>query len=219
MPNPSAVSVRVVIEVAPKKAFASALDWPGLARPGRDGAAALVALAAVMPRYGAVAATAGFDLAHDASINVVEEVPGDATTAFGAPSIVAALDRVPTSAADGARLGALVEACWMALEAAAAAAPAELRKGPRGGGRDRDKVLAHVADAEAAYAAVMGLRHKPVTAAALNAMRAEMAAVLRAPSDGAPLAGKRWPVRYAGRRIAWHALDHAWEIEDRAEGA
>ena len=37
------------------------------------------------------------------------------------------------------------------------------------------------------------------------------------PSDGSPIAGKRWPLRYAARRIAWHALDHAWEIEDRSD--
>lgn len=33
------------------------------------------------------------------------------------------------------------------------------------------------------------------------------------------LAAKGWPARYAARRIAWHVLDHAWEIEDRSEGA
>jgi len=27
---------------------------------------------------------------------------------------------------------------------------------------------------------------------------------------------RSWPPRYAARRIAWHALDHAWEIEDRS---
>jgi hypothetical protein len=26
-----------------------------------------------------------------------------------------------------------------------------------------------------------------------------------------------WVPRYAVRRSAWHALDHAWEIEDRAK--
>jgi hypothetical protein len=50
--------------------------------------------------------------------------------------------------------------------------------------------------------------------------------VLGASSSGEPLKekgpeaplkapGKRWPPRYAARRIAWHVLDHAWEIEDR----
>ena len=43
--------------------------------------------------------------------------------------------------------------------------------------------------------------------------------VLRQASDGSPIAGRKWPPRYAARRIAWHALDHAWEIEDRTEPA
>ncbi|MFC1997767.1 hypothetical protein ACFLXI_09240, partial [Chloroflexota bacterium] len=25
-----------------------------------------------------------------------------------------------------------------------------------------------------------------------------------------------WPARYLVRRVAWHVLDHSWEIEDRA---
>jgi hypothetical protein len=41
--------------------------------------------------------------------------------------------------------------------------------------------------------------------------------LLRVSRDGEPLAGRRWPARYAAHRIAWHALDHAWEIEDRSE--
>jgi hypothetical protein len=32
-----------------------------------------------------------------------------------------------------------------------------------------------------------------------------------------PVAQAKWPPAYAARRIAWHALDHAWEIEDRSE--
>ncbi len=48
-------------------------------------------------------------------------------------------------------------------------------------------------------------------------MRAAMLEILRQPSDGSPIAGRKWPPRYAARRIAWHALDHAWEIEDRTE--
>ena len=208
--------VRVLVETAPKRTFASALDWPGLARSGRDRAAALAALATVVPRYRAVAAAAGLDLDAAALLVVAEEAPGDATTSFGAPSIVAAADREPTTVADAERLAALVQAAWAALAAVAGSAPAELRKGPRGGGRDRDAVVAHVVDAEAAYAAVLGLRHKPADPAAVMAMRGAILNLLRHPSDGAPLAGKRWPVRYAARRIAWHALDHAWEIEDRA---
>ena len=46
-----------------------------------------------------------------------------------------------------------------------------------------------------------------------------MLEVLRKPSDGSPIVGKKWPPRYAARRIAWHAIDHAWEIEDRTDPA
>ena len=38
-------------------------------------------------------------------------------------------------------------------------------------------------------------------------------------SNGSPPVERGWPQRYAARRIAWHALDHAWEIEDRSDPA
>ena len=57
----------------------------------------------------------------------------------------------------------------------------------------------------------------PRDAKAVAELRRRMLEVIAAPSDGSPLAGKKWPVRYAARRVAWHALDHAWEIEDRSD--
>jgi hypothetical protein len=210
--------IRVLLETTPKRAFASALDWPGLSRSGRDEAAALGALAKALPRYAPVAAMAGEPIdAGGAVLEVVERLPGDAGTAFGVPAIVAAADRAPLAEADARRLVALVDAAWRTLDAVVAGAPEELRKGPRGGGRDRSRIVDHVIEAEAAYAQVMGRRHRPVDAAAVAVMRADLLAILRAPSDGSPLAGRKWPPRYAARRIAWHALDHAWEIEDRSK--
>jgi hypothetical protein len=41
--------------------------------------------------------------------------------------------------------------------------------------------------------------------------------ILGKASDGSPLADRKWTQRYAARRIAWHALDHAWEMEDRSK--
>jgi hypothetical protein len=35
------------------------------------------------------------------------------------------------------------------------------------------------------------------------------------PAKG-PRGGMRWTARKFARRLAWHAIDHAWEIEDRA---
>ena len=35
------------------------------------------------------------------------------------------------------------------------------------------------------------------------------------PKSG-PRGGKIWSPRFFVRYVAWHTLDHAWEIEDRA---
>jgi hypothetical protein len=148
---------------------------------------------------------------------VVERVDGDAGTAFGVPSVVCAADREPVDAPEAERHASLVAASWAELDRVAANAPEELRKGPRGGGRDRTKMVRHVVDAEAAYASVLGRKHTPSDATAITDMRADLLEVLRQPSDGSPIAGRRWPPRYAARRIAWHVLDHAWEIEDRSD--
>jgi len=117
-------------------------------------------------------------------------------------------------------MAALVKAAWDLFDEVAASAPAELRKGPRGGGRDRDKMIDHVLGADEIYARKLGLRlSAPPRAdrAAIRAFRAAVIEALEKPSDGAPPSEKGWPQRYAARRIAWHALDHAWEIEDRSE--
>jgi hypothetical protein len=218
-------ATEVFLESGKRWVFACALAWPGWCRRGKGEEAALEALAEYAPRYAAVAELAKLDgerfpaAAADA-FDVVERQAGNATTDFGAPAIVAAADGEPLSGQQAARATALVQASWAYLGAVLAAAPAQLRKGPRGGGRDRDKMAAHVLGAESAYARKLGLRFPEPAIddeAAIAAMRAGIAGVLSAPTDGAPLVPKGWPVRYVARRIAWHALDHAWEIEDRSE--
>jgi hypothetical protein len=210
-------AVRVYLEVGSKRVFACARDWPGWCRAGRTEADALAALAAYAPRYAAVAADAGASFPMGApTLEVVERVPGSAGTDFGAPGAVPPGDAAPPRPGEGERLASLVEAAWRAFEGVVAGAPAELRKGPRGGGRDRDKIVEHVVDAEVAYSRKLGLRGprpKPGDRAAVRAMREEILARLR---DGGPPSEGGWPARYAARRIAWHVLDHAWEIEDRA---
>jgi hypothetical protein len=97
-----------------------------------------------------------------------------------------------------------------------------LRKGPRGGGRDRDKMIGHVVESDWTYATVLGIREPQPDwddVAAIAALRTTMLDILRRPSDGSPIADRKWPPRYAARRIAWHALDHAWEMEDRSDPA
>lgn len=215
--------IAVAIEATPKRAFATAVDWPGWSRSGKTPELALEALAAYAPRYAPVAREAGEpfpagSLGSDA-FEVVEEAEGGSGTEFGVPSRVTVEDRRATSAAEAERLRRLVAAAWTTFDRVAASAPAELRKGPRGGGRDRDKMVAHVIEADAAYAREVGLRIRAPDAgdrAAVEAMRASMLEVLGTPSDGAPLADRKWTARYAASRICWHALDHAWETEDRS---
>ncbi len=207
--------VRVTVESVDKKVFVSALDWPGWSRSGKTEELAVEAFLAAAPRYAVVAREAGLDFDADTiEVDDAERAEGDAATAFGVPGAIGDEDRRPVDAAEAQRLAAIVEAAWAVFDRVAAAAPEELRKGPRGGGRDRTKIVGHVNDADGGYATVMGIKEPDVAA-----RRAAMLDVLRQPSDGSPIAGRKWPPRYAARRIAWHALDHAWEIEDRTEPA
>jgi len=199
----------VYLEIGTSKTFACSLEWPGWCRAAKTEEAALEALAHYADRYRPVAETAGarFPKSAGDTFDVVERVPGDATTNFGAPGRPAAADATPLTKAQAQRLAGLVEAAWTVFDDVAATAPAELRKGPRGGGRDRDKMVAHVLDAEAAYFRRVGVRNgRP---AFLDALRAA-----RRPQP--ELATKTWPYRYTARRVAWHALDHAWEMQDRS---
>jgi hypothetical protein len=153
---------------------------------------------------------------------VVERIRGAASTDFGVPEKVTKRDTQPLAKSEAERLASLVRSAWAVLDTVAAHAPAELRKGPRGGGRDRDKMVDHVFDAEAAYVRKLGLRlARPDRgdADAIEVFRKSITDALRKPSAGGPPVEKGWPQRYAARRIAWHALDHAWEIEDRSDAA
>jgi hypothetical protein len=129
---------------------------------------------------------------------------------FGAPGAIGPWDDEPFSAREAKRHVGLLEASWAYLDGVAATSPPELRKGPRGGGRDRDAMLDHVREAERAYSPKVGARIPPRTPWPEH--RVLLADALR----GAP-AGTSWPVRYTIRRCAWHVLDHAWEMEDRSQ--
>ena len=211
--------VQVTVEAVDRKVFVSALDWPGWSRSGKTEEAAVESLLGYAVRYGPVVERAGLEFPTTFDVEIAEEVGGGSGTDFGVPSFLHhAPDARPVDAAEGARLVAIVAASWATFDDAAAVAPAELRQGPRGGGRDRDKVVAHVNEADWYYAREIGIRvPAPKSRADTDALRTQVLEVLRQPSDGSPLADRKWPPRYAARRIAWHALDHAWEIEDRSD--
>jgi hypothetical protein len=214
---PRRTAIPVYIESGARRVFAAAVEWPGWCRAAKTEGQALEALSAYAPRYAPVATRAGIALPEPFEVRVTERVPGTPTTDFGAPDRVLDSDTRALGPKELERLLSLLRAAWAVLDDVAAAAPATLRKGPRGGGRDRDRMIEHVLGAEQAYARKLGLRHPQARVgdrAGIDALRRDISDRCRsiATSGGAT----PWPVRYFIRRTAWHACDHLWEMEDRS---
>jgi hypothetical protein len=221
-------SVAIYLEVGAKRTFASAIDWPGWSRGARGEQEAIAALASYGDRYKSVVRSAApkFAAPKDTlEFKIVKRLKGNAGTEFGVPSLGLPSDGEPIAAAELDRLARILEACWLAFDRAAQSAKGlELRKGPRGGGRDLDRMTAHVVEADQAYMAQLGAR--PPKAAAGRPIKSSdlhdaMLAAFRARAQGLAVADPRdtkkpWTPRYFARRVGWHVLDHAWEIEDRA---
>jgi hypothetical protein len=214
--------IPVYLEVTPRRTFAAAVDWPGWCRSGKTEEEALDALLAYGPRYATVVGrSAGFTAPTELSmLNVMERLKGGPTTEFGAPQATPRSDHQPLDAAELKRQTTLLRASWRAFDAMLKRhARAELRMGPRGGGRDQARMAAHVVDAERSYLSQLGAR--PPKGADLGALRKRVVAALAVRAHDEPIddpsgTKKRWEPRFFVRRAAWHALDHAWEIEDRA---
>jgi hypothetical protein len=220
--------VDVYLEIGAKRAFAGAVEWPGWSRSARDESQALETLLAYAPRYAGVMrrSSPAFVEPSADDLVVVQRVTGDATTDFGAPSIAPEADRRDVDSRELVRLQALLEMSWEALDRAAAwAADRQLSRGPRGGGRDLDAIVSHVVAAEASYVrriagpSVRVDRLEPSDASRevrTTVQESLGRAVLEGLPEAGPRGGEIWPPRYFVRRAAWHVLDHAWEIEDRA---
>ncbi len=222
--------IDVYLEIGKKRTFAGAVDWPGWCRSGRDENAALQALVGYGARYAHVLRTTrlGFYAPVDAmAFTVVERLEGNMTTDFGAPDIAPASDARPIDDAWLQRFHTLLRAVWQAFDTSVAmATDRELRTGPRGGGRDLEKITQHVLGAEASYLARLAWKHKKNEAADLGVefsrtRQAVLDALAAAAQGELPARGPRggviWLPRYFVRRVAWHVLDHAWEIEDRSQ--
>jgi len=216
--------VRIYVESGDKRTFASAIDWPGWARSGKNEPEAIETLLRYAPRYAAVVAERVPGFKRPTGVEVVQRVRGGSGTDFGAPNYRYKPDATPIAGSALKRQVAALGACWAALTAAAtSAAGHELRRGPRGGGRDLAKIITHVLESEVAY--VTGLGGKPVLEgvdafADLEQVHEVFLTTLQGRRDGSipavgPRGGARWLPRFALRYTAWHALDHAWEIEDR----
>jgi hypothetical protein len=219
--------LEVYLEIGKKRTFAGALDWPGWSRSGHDEASALQALLDYGQRYARILPKSlKFHPPTDVSaFTVVERLEGNATTDFGAPDITPLSDKRPVDEAELKRLQTLLKAYWKAFDAAVlSASRKELRKGPRGGGREVEGIIQHVLGAEGGYLSRLGWKFKRNEAGDLDEELARTrqavleglaaAAHGETPKQG-PRGGIIWTPRYFVRRDAWHVLDHLWEIEDR----
>lgn len=214
--------IRVVLESGPKgkQVVAVAPDWPGLARGAKTGKAAIARLAAYLPRYAPVAKLAGMEVAFAASttIEVVEHYPGTGSTDFwGISFAFSDIDRQAMSSEEMERELALMQACWAFFDQIRSRVSAEMQRGPRGGGRDRDHIVRHTFGAERGWAEKIGVRTPEgamLTDEGLKTHRDAYRDAIRTFHAQGNLA-RTWPLRYLIRHTAFHTLDHAWEMEDK----
>jgi hypothetical protein len=214
--------VRVMLEHGKKKrVVACAFDWPGWDRSARTGQDVLVVLASYRPRYARVAGLAGYGEQFGAAgdLEVVEEVDGiGMTDFFGVSGKPATPEHDPMTGAECERKIALLRACWRTFDDMAARVSAELRKGPRGGGWEKDRIIRHVNGAEIdEFAPKVGVKVPLETRDHPGALRAYRDDVVEGIRDhhGRGEPARSWTLQFLIRRCAWHMLDHAWELEDR----
>ncbi len=215
--------LRVLVEQGPKgkRWVAVAADWPGLERSGRDEDAAVAKLRVYVPRYLRVAERAGLgqELRGDPKLSVIGHYTGTGSTDFWGISFAPSdLDRVPFDEATFERQVSLLRAAWAEFDAIADRVSADLRPGPRGGGRDRGRIVRHVLGTEGGdfskRVKVPAELEELSTPTGLAAHRDRYVDAMRAwYASGQPLGN--WTIPYLLRHSAYHTLDHAWEMEDR----
>jgi hypothetical protein len=227
----SKFQVAVVLEVGKKRVFAIARDWPGWCRSGSDEEAALRTLFDYGPQYQKALKASKIRFTAPKQLSelvVVQRIKGDVTTDFGAPSRTWSEDKRPISPREIQRFRKILQACWLEFDEAVQATTGKvLRKGPRGGGRALLKIREHVCDVDAAYLKSLGGKLKSTKKLSLSQRLAQVREEILTTCDGAvqgaiaergPRGGIRWTPRYFVRRLAWHELDHTWELVSRAEG-
>lgn len=109
---------------------------------------------------------------------------------------------------------------WAFFDEVRTRVSAEMQKGSRGGGRDRDQIVRHAFAAELDWAKRIGVLtpgEAMLTDEGLNAHREAYGQAIRDYHAQGKLAGKvaKWPLRFLIRHTAMHTLDHAWEMEDK----
>jgi len=113
-----------------------------------------------------------------------------------------------------------LQAAWAFFDGVAAHVSPEMRKGPRGGGRDRNRIVRHTIRTESEdFAKAIGLRIPEEAALTPDGLRQHRRAYIeqmRAYNAGEVNKQMRsWTLPFLIRHSAFHTLDHAWEMEDK----
>jgi hypothetical protein len=217
--------VRTVIERGPKgkRSVAFSIDWPGWSRGAKSADLAVETLESYRERYRPVARLAKMAREFDAAgpLKIVEDKVGTGSTDFwGISFSPSSAEQGPMSKAEFDRGITLLRACWEFFDGVAARVSPEMRKGPRGGGRDRDRIIRHTIRTESEdFAKQVGLRipeEAALTPDGLRQHRANYVAAMRAYNAGEVKRRMRsWTLPFLIRHSAFHTLDHAWEMEDK----
>jgi hypothetical protein len=216
--------VRAVVQRGPKgkKAVAFAIDWPGWSRGAKTPEQAIELLELYRPRYRPIAAKARLAREFDAAgpLEIVEDQVGAGSTDFwGISYAPSSFEQEPMSQAELNRKIKLLRACWLYFDEVAARVSAEMRKGPRGGGRDRDRIIRHTIRVESEeFAKQLGLRIPEcaaLTPEGLLEHRTNYLAAMREYNAGEGNRMRSWNLPFLIRHSAYHTMDHAWEMEDK----
>jgi hypothetical protein len=219
------MSVTTVIDRGPKskRVVAFALDWPGWSRGAKTAEEAIATLESYRSRYAPIAALAGMEpeFAAAGPLEIVEEKVGTGSTDFWGISFApASTEQDPMDDALLERGITILRACWQFFDSAAARVSPEMKKGPRGGGRERDEIVGHVTRVESLdFAKQVGLQipeHRGLSREQLGPYREDYVAGMRAYNRGdVQKRMKSWTLPFLIRHSAFHTLDHAWEMEDK----
>jgi hypothetical protein len=219
------MTVRTVVEHGPKdkRSVAFSLDWPGWSRGAKTGELALVTLEAYRERYRPVASLAGLadEFSAAGPLEVVEEKVGTGSVDFwGISFSPSSTEHGPMEEAELERGITILQASWAFFDAVAARVSPEMRKGPKGGGRDRDRIIRHTIRTESEdFAKQVGIRmpeEAALTPEGLRQHRERYVAAMRAYNAGEVAKRMRsWSLPFLIRHSAFHTLDHAWEMEDK----
>jgi hypothetical protein len=222
--KPKTAAVRTILEQGPKgkKSVAFAVDWPGWSRGAKTSDDALATLESYRERYRPIAVAAGMAKEFDAArgLRVVEERIGTGSTDFwGISFSPSSLEQEQMDEGELNRKITLLSACWSYFDGVAARVSADMRKGPRGGGRDRDEIVRHTIRVESEdFAKRLGLRIPEGAALTPSGRRDHRVSYIAAmrryhAGEGTPM--RSWTLPFLIRHSAFHVMDHAWEMEDK----